>query len=614
MKFAQVVFPKRLPRSNDFFDYGVPIEFEKKIKPGVTVNVPFRKSLKTGIVFSVSNYSSIATKKIRLITDIVPQMRLITDHQIQIARWLQKVTGSSLGTIVHTMLPNKPKKQSYTEYVYDTPDSLPTTSNRQEKGYIFHSVSDLNNFVYTHTPKNKTTLIIVPDLSSSQFFSKIPSTSSVLIYDSSLSSTKKFLTWKRVQAGEKHIIVGTRNALLLPFKKLDTIIIVDEANITHQRIDQHPDSDTRDLAKYISKEYQCNLFFTGTSLTVETYAYLTSISSKIIIKKRKSYPHIRLIDSSLFVQKKQSPILPSDLIDFLKKKGVHAFLLYNRKGFYRRIHCTECGWEPHCLSCQSAFISEKNDLGHVECRVCGTTSTIPPTCPQCANPKMYFAYPGIEEIHRRLLQFFPSSEVSLLTKEQNESTSLHRIVLGTLYALPYIDWQTINSTIVLDTDISLDFPDFRSSEWLLQRLQYIYALMQDESSFFIVTQHHEHHTLNAFTKHIPEEWYAHELAERKKMNFPPFTLFIKLTRIDTAKQTGNRIAQNAITQLREFFERQALKGSAISIDPIPARSQRGFHYSILVRVPKNFQMPFEALYNLLGSQWNIKPNPLDLFS
>ena len=240
---------------------------------------------------------------------------------------------------------------------------------------------------------------------------------------------------------------------------------------------------------------------------------------------------------------------------------------------------------------------------------------MPPTCPQCANTRIHFSYPGIEEIYRRLLEALPASDVSLLSKEKIHTRPLQRIVIGTLYALPYLDWKKIQSVIVLDTDISLDFPDFRSSEWLLSRLQSMYASLQNnKATFFIITKHPHHPTLQAFEKHIPQEWYADELKDRKKLNFPPFSVLIKLTHSDASKQTGKEKVKQTCNDLNVFFSKKKLSASIIPIDSIPERSQSGFHFSILIRL-KQFNDEFlSELYDICGSEWNIKINPLDLFS
>jgi primosomal protein N' (replication factor Y) len=612
MKFVQVVFPERLPRSNGFFDYKIPSTHLHDIKEGMLVEVPFRKSLKTGVIFSISNTSVVPLKKMRSISRTFPTLQLITQHQLNISRWLQSATGSSLGTIFHVLLPDKPKKNSYPNVSSSKKKLQHPKKNVTAQGYVFHAIDDVLQFVKRQASERKVTIIIVPDLLTSELLSKILPNS--LKYDSSLNSTKKFASWEKIFNGLAHVVIGTRNALLLPYKKINAIILYDESNTTHQRIDQHPDVDTRFLAEFVASEYEAELFNVGTSLSVDTYANLMRSPSSIHIVKRKVYPKIKLIDSSFFIQKKQSPILPSDLLDYLVKKSTSAFIFYNRKGFYRRIHCSECGWEPRCQNCNSAFISEKNLKGELECRVCKKKSIIPLACPQCANPHIHFSYPGIEEIYSRLLQYIPASDVSLLTKEKNKTDSLHRIVIGTLYAVPYIDWRKINSTIVLDTDISLDFPDFRSSEWLLHRLQQIYSSMHNNSTIFLITKHPEHPALKAFSDHIPHEWYIRELKERKKMNFPPFSSFIKLSRIDKNKESGNQIVRQTISNLSTFFSEQSVQGSAVQLEPIPERSQSGFHFSILIRIfPKNDTI-ISALYDLCSSEWSITPNPLDLFS
>jgi len=613
MKFAQVVFPERLPRSSGFFDYQIPPDLEKKIHPGVLVIAPFRSSEKIGVVFCVQNKTTVPKEKLRHISEIITEQAVITSFQFTLIHWLRETSGSSYATILNVMVPQKPKRATY------IPKKISQHLDKKKpslgfQGYVIDNKQQEQTEIKKISNSKNVTVIIAPDIQRVLELKELLLDFHPITYTGDLNVSKKFATWQQVKQGQAKIIIGTRNALLLPFTEVQSIVVIDESDLTHQRTDQHPDIDTRTLALFVSELYKTKLIFIGSSLTVETFFQLRNFQSSIKRINRINKPSILIIDTNLFTQKKQSPILPDDLQSFLSDSNLHAFLLYNRKGYYRRIFCSECGWEPSCDVCGNAFISEKNVRGQLECRVCNTKKNIPITCPHCANPNIRFAYPGIEEMYRRLQSILPQNTVSLLTKDQQGNPNA-RITLGTVYALPYIHWNALQACVVLDTDISLNFPDFRSSEWFLHRLEKLYYLLPDSAKLFLLTKQPHHQTLQAFARHMPTTWYEKELRERKKLHYPPFAQFYKFNRQEKNLNVGERETATLLASIHSFLNQKDITGSVARLEPIPERSAKGFHFTLLLRIINPIQQTFLAkLYEISDSKWTIRQNPLDLFS
>jgi len=100
--FAQVVLPVPLRKS---FVYRVPEEYQKKVRKGIRVLVPFRKNLLTGFItelFSEAPLKNIKFKKIRELLDEEPVFSL---SFLSFTKRLSDYYYSSWGEILHASLP-----------------------------------------------------------------------------------------------------------------------------------------------------------------------------------------------------------------------------------------------------------------------------------------------------------------------------------------------------------------------------------------------------------------------------------------------------------------------------------------------------------------------------
>jgi|GEM_PF-2698045 len=609
MKIAQIVFPERRPRTSDFFDYIIPDAYTQDVREGTTVVVPFRSTEKTGVIINIRASSAIEPKKLRPISEIQKNTPLITDTQLTLLNWIRDKTGSSYATVLHAMVPQKPKRATY----HITPLTLqPQKTKIKKTAIISESRRDENIEIQKLLSRKKIhALLIVPELSQISVYEKLLRDLNPLVYTGQLNLTRRFSAWQKTYNGEPHIVIGTRQALLLPFRSLDTVLLLDEPNSTHQRTDQHPDVDSRELAKKVAELHGAQIQYIGPSLTIESFREVLGAIRRI---PRSRKPKIHIIDSNIFTQKRQSPILPDDLIQFLKRAKKKSFLLYNRKGLYRKIYCADCGWEPTCTQCKNSFLSETSSPGILTCRVCRTKNSIPAACPHCGNPNITFAYPGIEQIFNRLQQAIPGKSVNLQTKEKTKNTNAH-ITLGTVYALPHLNWSKYGSCIILDADISLNFPDYRSSEWFLHRLEKIFYLLPDDADLFILTKQPHHPIFSSFSHHLPDEWYVQQLKERKELQYPPYALFIKLSRRDLNATHGEALIKELLDSLPNFLREKQLKGTAARLETIPRHSARGYHYSVLLRIlPPYPTALLLQLHEAYGDLWEVRDNPLDLLS
>lgn len=99
--YAQVVFP--LPFRNKF-TYSIPKEFDKVVKTGVRVVVPFGKRVLTGFVVDTSDKTQI-TEKIKPIRDVLDEKPIFDKESLKFYEWISDYYISSLGEALKNCVP-----------------------------------------------------------------------------------------------------------------------------------------------------------------------------------------------------------------------------------------------------------------------------------------------------------------------------------------------------------------------------------------------------------------------------------------------------------------------------------------------------------------------------
>jgi primosomal protein N' len=125
--YAQVLVfrPIRL-RHSPFLDYHVPDALAAGLRPGVLVVVPLRTQILPGMVMGLSTTASVPeTRDIARILDPEPAL---SEHHLQLARWMAQETLAPLHRCVQVMLPPGMRPKAYlrlTPRVTHLPEGLP---------------------------------------------------------------------------------------------------------------------------------------------------------------------------------------------------------------------------------------------------------------------------------------------------------------------------------------------------------------------------------------------------------------------------------------------------------------------------------------------------------
>ncbi|MCK5100516.1 MAG: primosomal protein N', partial [Desulfobacteraceae bacterium] len=295
-----------------------------------------------------------------------------------------------------------------------------------------------------------------------------------------------------------------------------------------------------------------------------------------------------------------SPILSKSIRECLNK-GEQALIFLNRRGFSTYPVCESCGEAIKCKFCELTMTFHKG-LNEYRCHLCGFSYSTRIKCPDCGSSKIKPLGFGTEKIENMLLTLFPDARIaridqdttskkgqliSLLKKIKNRSVD---IIVGTQMLAKGHDFPFITLVGIICADLSLNFPDFRSSERTFQLLAQVAGRAgrgEQEGKVIMQTYNADHFAIQASKNQDFVEFYQNEAPFRKALLYPPFAKIIQLkisgTNADRVKNHALMLG-NILKAILENDEK--LKNNVQILGPIEAgipKIATRFRWQILIK-------------------------------
>lgn len=364
--------------------------------------------------------------------------------------------------------------------------------------------------------------------------------------------SEKILTenWDRACSDQKPLlIIATPNYLAIPRSDLATIIIDRESASTYRSLTR-PYVDYRRFAEALASARYQKLVFGDILLRPETMHRLETRELQAAQAPRQRLPnasHIKLISVT------SGEIWSNEARELLERTQTtheHLLLLTNRRGFSPLIICDDCGESVACNNCGSPLVLHRarvkqgiQETTLFRCHHCGETRTSEEKCVHCDSWRLRALGTGIDRVAKELETLAPERSVFQLDSDQVKSSRAAQalvnkflatpgaILLGTEMALNYLHDQVTHS-IVITVDSMLAVPDFRINERLFNILARLRAITDKE--LIIQTRQRDNEALSAMARGHLLDFYRREIAERERFDYPPFKVFIKITRVGQA--------------------------------------------------------------------------------
>ena len=334
----------------------------------------------------------------------------------------------------------------------------------------------------------KSAIFLVPEISlTPQMFAQLRARfqMSCAILHSGLSAGERFDEWERLRSGEAKIAIGARSAVFAPLEHIG-VIVIDEEHDGSYSSESSPRYNTFDIAYLRARYNGCKLVLGSATPSVETYRRAKQGEFELITLperiNRRPMPEVHLVDMRREVKRGNPSPFSAALRERLEtclEKGDQAILFLNRRGYSQTVICRDCGYVAKCEHCDVSltYHSEENCL---KCHYCGTKYHMLSACPQCGGVHINYVGTGTQRVERELKKLYPKARILRMDNDTTSGKEGHLkilqrfaareadILVGTQMVAKGHDFPNVTLVGILDADMSLHFPDYRSGERTFQ--------------------------------------------------------------------------------------------------------------------------------------------------
>lgn len=437
-----------MPRRFGAFDYDAG---ELNVQIGDLVSISFKGRDERGIVIDLQSNSDY--DKLQPITEILAAKH-ITKQQLNLYREIAFNTCQSLPSIIwHALVPSKPQKRPLTHSLKLRRSDIPSEPTEPFSGHLREQIAFVAQIIKRSQGQ---VLIICPDNQvASSVLSFIPKALPLSSADNITLSK-----WRR---GEAAIAIGVRSNILHPAKNITDIVLIDEHSDLYRKLNKNP-----------------RLYLPSVVLSMQRHLHAT------IHRVGYSYPlsHDKQLAPNRIVHLQQSPpssvpFVSDEVFERLSDSKASALLIYNRKGYARKLQCNECQYIPFCGSCGGDVKLRSDDL---VCTSCSTEMWYPESCPSCRKGDLKFRQLGISFILKQLKKHFPHARS--IEYPQRDSGPAIDLTTEKIFYSGVEFGRSYDMLINLSFDFDLQHIHFRSlgvARYKLERLLHIASSLKAES-------------------------------------------------------------------------------------------------------------------------------------
>ena len=210
-------------------------------------------------------------------------------------------------------------------------------------------------------------------------------------------------------------------------------------------------------------------------------------------------------------------IFSPELVGMIRKaasEDASMFLAVARRGFATFTICSDCGELLSCKNCKAPLVlRQTRKEKFYKCNHCGKREDVRIKCYNCDSWKLAALGIGTERVKDELANIVGRKLGS-------------KIKIGTLSDISKIR-EHVNCSAVVSIDSLFSLPDFNMREKIFYDLM---ALREVTSSRVLVQTKHKRETVFDFVEKADVEGFRQdEMARRRALSYPPFSVFIKIT-------------------------------------------------------------------------------------
>jgi primosomal protein N' (replication factor Y) len=356
---------------------------------------------------------------------------------------------------------------------------------------------------------------------------------------SGLTDAQRLQVWAGCRDGTVDILVGTRSAVLTPFRDLGLIIVDEEHDSSFKQQDGLRYSG-RDVAAKRAKMLGIPLVLGSATPAFESLVNAKTRRYRHLRMTERaggaSAPVLRLIDiRGQPLQDGLSPGMTSAARRHLDAGG-QVLLFLNRRGFAPSFVCSGCGWQARCRSCDLAMTLHR-EPAHLACHHCGARAPVPGRCPNCQRDALVGVGLGTQRAESGIAERFPDVPIYRIDRDSARSAArLERhfaailggepaILIGTQMLAKGHHFPQVSLVGVINADSGFLSADFRAPERTAQLIVQVAGRAgraERPGEVWIQTYQPENPALVALLEGGYPAFAERELDARRDAGLPPF--------------------------------------------------------------------------------------------
>jgi primosomal protein N' (replication factor Y) len=587
MEYFDVLFPINLGP----LTYRCHESIAEIARPGMIVSAPLKNKTAKGIIIRKSLTAPPVDVKdvdniyvLKDIQKIESDAQVLSSKMLNLLRWMSEYYIAEQGIVLKNMLPKEvftEVKQRKKKIPTNPPvppfakgglrgilegrrDDYPLSFIAANNGMVSGLIDSIHKKIYRtfllHAPSSAyeylfltkilsvtdNAILLIPEVSiinniypllSERFGER------VCIFHSDLSRGKRSEAIKRILSGHSDIVVGTRSAVFAPLKKVSFIVVLHEHSSSYKQ-ESGLYYSGRDVAVKRGYFERATVLLSsicpsiGSLYNCRTGKY-TLLRPADDIKK----PKIRVID--MRHEKLLKPYLSKAVVDasvrYIRNDKKVIFVV-NRRGYSTLLQCMDCNYIERCPDCRIPLVFHKQDMS-MRCHYCGyIVSDVPDKCGKCGGYNIKLFGAGTQRIQEDIEELIGIKTIRFDSDSSRKRSEMEgligatfrdggRIIIGTKLMTKRLGITGgFSMAAIVNTDLFLNLPDFRSAEKTFQEILSVIDKIEPHGEIFIQTRMPQNYLFSHLKNYDYPSFFKEELHMRKELLYPPYSrlLLIKI--------------------------------------------------------------------------------------
>ncbi len=622
---------------------GIPIDelsyFTKdEVPPGALVTVPLRGKLTPALVIRSApahemkadiKHAQFAIKKL----DSVHAKHFFRKEFIEACEKTGKYFAATTGAVIHSAFPSALVLSSKA-------GALPQETGgvrRHSKRLIFQAdekerFATYKSHIREVFARGKSCYFVLPSIQDIEHtYASIEKgiQEYTFILHGGLSKKELESRWEKIVSMEHPVlIIGTPLFLSVPRYDIESIIL-DRESAGAYTLQSRPFLDLRMFAEEFAIAIGADIIFGDLFLRAETLHRKEIGQLEGLMRPKYRLPSTsatQIVDMRTLGEQPAtgriaiaSPQLV-DLIEDVRKKGTHCFIMGVRRGFAPMTVCGDCGTVVACERCSAPMVLHKKNGTLVNgdgednvflCHRCGFERDTNHTCLHCGGWRLVALGIGVAQAEESIRARFPDATIFRMDKDvvkkHSEAQKIMRefyqtpgsILIGTEMAIPYLT-EPVAAVAILSVNSLLTIPDFRMGERVFRLLLLLREKAREH--FLIQTRDTDVPLFSLATSGNIGEFMRTELDARKQLGYPPFSTLIKFTH-EGRKPDG----ESAMREIEKIFSTY----HPVTFPSFIAKVKGKYRMNALLKIPAG-EWPNDELLGLiraLPTEIEVRVNP-----